>query len=172
MVYESAKDATFSIAYGLTPDRFTVHDKDNPHSRDTARFTLGTKDDFILFDNETPAKILFATHTGNNVLAIDILSRVLFDQNYAIYCESVRKNTAHSHKETTEIEAVVPYANRRRLARIALHAESQGASQEARNLHIRILATNGDGGGEDRQLSSELSDDQPAGAPVRVQPDF
>jgi hypothetical protein len=172
MVYESAKDATFSIAYSLTPDRFVIDDGDDMPLYDSARFTLGASDDFLLFDNETPGKVRYATHSGSNKLAVNTLARVLFDPEYALYCDIIREGATSSHRETTQVEATVPYSNRRRLARTALHAEAEGVTQEVRDLQARIVSTSDGGDGEDLRLSDELSDDQPTDVPVQVQPDF
>ena len=172
MVYESARDATFSITYSLTPDRFVINDENTMPPLDSARFTLDTKDDFILFDNETPGKVRYATHAGSNKLAIDTLARTLFDPDYTLYCESVREGAALTRHEVTQIEAIVPYSNKRRLARIALHSEAKGASQEVRDLQERITHLSDGDDVVGRQLSDELSDDQPIDVPVQVQPDF
>jgi hypothetical protein len=171
MVYESARDATFSIRYDRTPDRFTVESTNEMPAFEAVRVELGSSDDFILFDNDTPGAFRFATHSGQNKLAVATLALAVFDEEYLLFSESMREGADIYGLETRIALATASYSNRRRLARIALHARAEGASTEVKELHARIEAVSGGGGGEGRRLSDELNDDQPVGVPVQVQPD-
>jgi hypothetical protein len=172
MVYESARDATFSIRYDKTPDRFTIEHTDEMPPFDAVRVELGSSDDFILFDNDAPGAFRFATHSGQNKLAVATLALAVFDEEYLLFSESMREGANIYELETRVAFATASYSNQRRLARIALHAKAKNASAEVKELHARIEATSDGGDDEGRRLSDELSDDQPVGAPVQVQPDF
>jgi hypothetical protein len=172
MVYESARDAIFSIRYDKTPDRFTIENTDEMPAFDAVRVELGSNDDFILFDNDTPGAFRFATHSGQNKLAATTLALTVFDEEYLLFSESMRDGAQIYELETRMATAAASYSNRRRLARIALHAGAPGASTEVKELHARINAASGDDGGEGLRLSDELNDGQPAGVPAQVQPDF
>lgn len=172
MVYESARDATFSIQYDRTPDRFTIEGVNKMPILEEARLELGSSDDFILFDNDIPGALRFASHSGQNKLAVATLAQVLFDEEYALFSESMREGAKLYNLETRLAQVEVSYSNKRRLARIALHARATGASAEVKDLHARISAFSDGDDVVGRQLSGELSDDQPTGAPVQVQPDF
>ena len=128
---------------------------------DIARVIVGDNDDFILFDNEMPGLFRSASHRSLNHMVIDALSQAIFDYNYPLLCESMKEGARIYNTNERGAEIIVPYSNSRRLARIALHAKAENASQEVINLHTLItsqqqnlLIGGDDGAGEGRPLSA------------------
>lgn len=127
MVLEQASDAIFSLRYTGRSDRFVIEPSDEFDVHDIASVELGLAKDVILFDNERPGTVRAVSHSGQNALAINVLSRTVFDSFYPLLCESIRDGAAIYDTPTQYCEIIVPYSNNRRLGRIALHARSPQA---------------------------------------------
>jgi hypothetical protein len=158
VVYESASDAIFSIRYRRDADRFLIERGSESPTNDVAKLTLGDEDDFILFNNEHPGMVHSASHKGTNTLAIDALARAIFDSDYRLLCESLREGAKTYDTPERTGRILVPYSNKRRLARIALHAKASEAATHIQALHQRLVTV------ADEQLTSEndvVDADQP-----------
>jgi len=138
VVLERASDAIFRLHYTKQTDRFVAEPPLEYGTYDIASVELGLPKDVILFDNERPGVVRAVCHSGQNRLAIDVLSRTVFDSFYPLFCESIQDGTIIYDLPGRQCELTVPYSNNRRLGRIALHAKSPGAAEAVLDLDARL----------------------------------
>lgn len=128
--YDSVVDMTYTVEF----DVFSLKARDVP-THDISLTALGEDtDDFIAFDNTEPGRMVSATFQADNEIALTAMTS-FFDTEFTTTAHAMRTGAHLYEKSAIHAEITVPYANSRRLARIALHAASKTAPAA-----IKILA--------------------------------